>query len=224
MNDIDVFSKRGLGDIRTLKIGNVPYFVGKDVTYILGYANSRKAIIDHVNDEDKVVALIPTQGGTQQLTCVNESGLYALVLSSRLKRAQKFKQWVTSDILPTLRKTGRYYIQSAEQNDTIETKGVTQNDTLDAKGVTKSDTLDTKGVTEIIEITANSSNSGDTLLAVKDRNSRCREADKYIKILEHLDDDSKMLKPMLIALATNAAAGRELIPVNVPDFIQIDCK
>lgn len=213
MNDIDVFSKRGLGNIRTLKIGNVPYFVGRDITDILGYANSRKAIIDHVNDEDKVVAKIPTQGGTQQLTCVNESGMYALVLSSRLKRAQKFKQWITSDILPTLRKTGRYDMQSDEQNDALDEKGVVQNDTLDAKGVT-----------EIVEITANSSNSGDTLLAVKDRNSRCREADKYIKILEHLDDDSKMLKPMLIALATNAAAGRELIPVNVPDFIQIDCK
>lgn len=213
MNDIDVFSKRGLGNIRTLKIGNVPYFVGRDITDILGYANSRKAIIDHVNDEDKVVAKIPTQGGTQQLTCVNESGMYALVLSSRLKRAQKFKQWITSDILPTLRKTGRYDMQSDEQNDALDEKGVVQNDTLDAKGVT-----------EIAEITANSSNSGDTLLAVKDRNSRCREADKYIKILEHLDDDSKMLKPMLIALATNAAAGRELIPVNVPDFIQFDCK
>ena len=202
MNDIDVFSKRGLGNIRTLKIGNEPWFVGRDVTDILGYSNSRDAIMNHVNDEDKVVAKIPTQGGTQQLTCVNESGLYALVLSSRLKRAQKFKQWVISDVLPTLRKTGRY----------------------DIKGVAQNDTPDTEGVAEIVEITANSSNSGDTLLAVKDRNSRCREADKYIKILEHLDDDSKMLKPMLIALATNAAAGRELIPVNIPDFIQIDCK
>lgn len=85
-----------------------PWFVGKDVAVILGYSNPRKAIIDHVDEEDKGVTKRDTLGGTQNMTVINESGLYSLILSSKLPKAHDFKHWVTSDVLPSIRKTGMY--------------------------------------------------------------------------------------------------------------------
>ena len=84
------------------------FFVGKDVAEVLGYSNPRKALIDHVDNEDKVVTKRDTLGGTQKMTIINESGLYSLVLSSKLPQAKAFKRWVTSEVLPQIRKTGGY--------------------------------------------------------------------------------------------------------------------
>lgn len=96
-------------NVRTLVIDDEPYFVGKDVAEILGYAKSRNAISVHVDDEDKKDAPIQgTLGGVQTMTMVNESGLYSLILSSKLPTAKKFKRWVTSEVLPTIRKHGAY--------------------------------------------------------------------------------------------------------------------
>ena len=95
-------------EVRTLTINDEPYFVGKDITEILGYSNSRKALIDHVDEEDKGVTKCDTLGGKQDLTVINESGLYSLILKSKLPTAKKFKRWVTSEVLPTIRKHGMY--------------------------------------------------------------------------------------------------------------------
>ena len=107
MNELKNFSFEGR-QIRALTIEGEPYFVGKDVAEVLGYSNSRKAIADHVDSEDKGVTKCYTLGGTQQTTIINESGLYSLILSSKLPDAKKFKRWVTSEVLPTIRKHGAY--------------------------------------------------------------------------------------------------------------------
>lgn len=90
MNELQVFENKEFGKIRTVEIDNKPYFVGKDVAEILGYSNPRKAIIDHVDNEDKGVTKRDTLGGNQKLTVINESGLYSLILSSKLPQAKKF--------------------------------------------------------------------------------------------------------------------------------------
>lgn len=108
MNDLTVFKNESFGEIRTLAINGEPWFVGKDVAVALGYSNPRKALGDHVDDEDKGVTKCDTLGGKQELTTINESGLYSLVLSSKLPTAKQFKRWITSDVLPTIRKTGGY--------------------------------------------------------------------------------------------------------------------
>ena len=107
MNEIQEFYFNG-DAVRTLLRDNEPYFVGKDVAEILGYSNPRDALSKHVDSDDKGVAKCDTLGGTQQTTIINESGLYSLILSSKLPKAKKFKHWVTSEVLPTIRKHGAY--------------------------------------------------------------------------------------------------------------------
>lgn len=110
-NKIILFKHEEFGEIRTLNIDGEPWFVGKDIAEILGYAKSRNAIATHVDEEDKTPALI--QGGcstgSQTTTIINESGLYSLILSSKLPSAKKFKHWVTAEVLPSLRKHGAYF-------------------------------------------------------------------------------------------------------------------
>ena len=100
------------GELRTVEIDGEPWFVGKDVAAALGYTNSRDAIATHVEPEDKGVAKCDTLGGKQDLVIINESGLYSLILSSKLESAKRFKRWVTSEVLPTLRKTGHYEMEN----------------------------------------------------------------------------------------------------------------
>ncbi len=107
MNEIQEFYFNG-DAVRTLLRDNEPYFVGKDVAEILGYSNPRDALSKHVDSDDKGVAKCDTLGGTQQTTIINESGLYSLILSSKLPKAKEFKHWVTSEVLPTIRKHGAY--------------------------------------------------------------------------------------------------------------------
>lgn len=108
MGNLEIFKNEEFGEVRVVVIEGEPWFVGKDVAKILGYSNSRKAISDHVDDEDKGVTKCDTLGGVQDLTVINESGLYSLIISSKLPTAKKFKRWVTSEVLPTIRKTGGY--------------------------------------------------------------------------------------------------------------------
>ncbi len=108
MNDVKIFENAEFGSIRVTELNGEPWFVGKDVADALGYSNSRKAIIDHVDEEDKGVTKCDTLGGSQELTVINESGIYSLVLSSKLPTAKKFKRWVTSEVLPLIRKHGAY--------------------------------------------------------------------------------------------------------------------
>lgn len=108
MNEIQIFQNAEFGSVRTADLNGVSYFVGKDVAGILGYSNSRKALIDHVDEEDKEVTKCDTLGGKQDLIIINESGLYSLILSSKMPNAKKFKRWVTSEVLPAIRKHGLY--------------------------------------------------------------------------------------------------------------------
>lgn len=112
MNELQIFENEEFGEIRTVTINNEPWFVGKDVATALGFTNSRDAIATHVFEEDKGVEPIDTPGGKQNMTVVNESGLYALVFGSRLDSAKKFKHWVTAEVLPSLRKTGSYEMKN----------------------------------------------------------------------------------------------------------------
>ena len=125
MNELNIFENPEFGSIRTTMIDEEPWFVGKDVASALGYAEPQKAVRMHVDDEDKGVSKMDSPGGTQQMTIINESGLYCLILSSKLPSAKKFKRWVTSEVLPIIRKTGRYNIPNNE-------RGLTKDDYLRA--------------------------------------------------------------------------------------------
>lgn len=110
---LQTFQNLEFGEIRSMTINGEPWFVGKDIAAALGYSNPRKAIGDHVDEEDKGVTKCDTLGGGQNLTIINESGMYSLILSSKLEGAKRFKRWVTSEILPTIRKTGAFAMDSA---------------------------------------------------------------------------------------------------------------
>lgn len=119
MNEVQIFDNPEFGKIRTVVIDNEPWFVGKDIAQVLGYTNTRKALADHVDDEDKGVTKCDTLGGMQELTVINESGMYSLIFGSKLESAKRFKHWVTHDVLPALRKTGRYSVKQDSDIDAI---------------------------------------------------------------------------------------------------------
>lgn len=108
MNDIQVFNNPEFGEIRTIEQNGEPWFVGKDVATALGYVDTFGALKKHVDEEDKLVCQIDSAGQKRDATLINESGLYSLTMNSKLASAKKFKRWVTSEVLPTLRKTGSY--------------------------------------------------------------------------------------------------------------------
>ena len=107
-SNIQIFENPEFGKVRTIVIDTEPWFVGKDVAEILGYSQPSVAISKKVDDDDKGISKMETPGGEQNTTIVNESGLYSLILSSKLPTAKKFKHWVTSEVLPSIRKTGSY--------------------------------------------------------------------------------------------------------------------
>lgn len=119
MNEVIAFENKEFGEIRTLTIEKEPYFVGKDVAEILGYTNPQKAIRDHVDEEDKTLNESFTVNGTKGIL-INESGLYSLILSSKLPKAKNFKRWVTSEVLPSIRKNGYYSMQEDEKRTKLE--------------------------------------------------------------------------------------------------------
>ncbi|MDU5349948.1 MAG: phage antirepressor KilAC domain-containing protein [Peptostreptococcus sp.] len=126
MNEIKAFNSLEFGQIRTTSIDGEPWFVGKDIAAALGYKNISDALIKHVDIEDKGVAKCDTLGGNQEMTVINESGMYSLVLSSRLDSAKKFKRWVTNDILPSIRKHGMYATDELINNPDLLIQVATQ--------------------------------------------------------------------------------------------------
>lgn len=120
MNTLQVFKNPQFGPLRGIAIEGESWLVGKDVAERLGYVNPRKALIDHVDDEDKGVTKWNTPGGVQDVTIINESGLYALIFSSKLPAARAFKRWVTHDVLPAIRRTGRYASSDASEMSVAE--------------------------------------------------------------------------------------------------------
>lgn len=120
MNELKIFENKEFGTIRTVEVGGEPYFVGKDVAKILGYGNTRKALSDHVDNEDKDgVTIRDSIGREQKVTAINESGLYSLIISSKLPAAKKFKRWVTAEVLPSIRKHGMYATDDLLNNPDI---------------------------------------------------------------------------------------------------------
>lgn len=109
MNEITVFNNENFGDVRIVQMDDDPWFVAKDVTDILMYQNGRDALSRHVDDEDKADVVIHDGSQNRNMTIINESGLYSLVLSSKLESAKKFKRWITSEVIPQIRKTGAYH-------------------------------------------------------------------------------------------------------------------
>ena len=121
--ELQIFQSPEFGRVRTTVVDGEPWFVGKDIALALGYINTKDALSRHVDADDKGGARITTHSGEQEMTIINESGLYSLVLSSKLPTAKKFKRWVTSEVLPTIRKTGGYSMKQkaqAEQDKTRE--------------------------------------------------------------------------------------------------------
>ncbi len=108
MNHLVTFNNPEFGEVRTVDIDGEPWLVGKDVARALGYSNPRDALAKHVDDEDKGVSQIATPSGIQEMTIINESGLYSLVLGSRKPEAKAFKRWITHEVIPSIRKTGSY--------------------------------------------------------------------------------------------------------------------
>ena len=119
-NEIKIFENEEFGSVRTMEINGKPYFVGKDVADILGYQNGSRDINRHVDEDDREKVMIFDGNQNKESIIINESGLYSLILSSKLPNAKKFKRWVTSDVLPAIRKTGSYSIQSKPDSYTIE--------------------------------------------------------------------------------------------------------
>lgn len=107
-NELQVFNNPEFGQVRTLVVDNEPYFVGKDVAEILGYKDTSDAMKRHVDEEDKLSRRFTDSGQSREMYIINESGLYSLILSSKLPAAKKFKRWVTSEVLPSIRKHGAY--------------------------------------------------------------------------------------------------------------------
>lgn len=108
MGNLKIFENPRFGKVRVVPVDGEPWFVGKDVAEALGYSNPRKALSDHVDTDDKGVTKCDTLGGTQEMTIINESGLYSLALSSKLPSAREFKRWITKEVIPSIRKHGAY--------------------------------------------------------------------------------------------------------------------
>lgn len=117
MNEIKIFNNEEFGQVRTILINDEPWFVGKDVAVALGYKNPQEAIREHVEEDDKGVSEILTPGGKQKMPVINESGLYSLIFGSKLEGAKRFKHWVTSEVLPAIRKSGSYGAHSYRLKD-----------------------------------------------------------------------------------------------------------
>ena len=132
MNEVQLFNFES-HDVRSLLLNNEPWFVGKDVADVLGYKNTKDALAKHVDDDDKLGSQIATSGQNRNMTIINESGLYCLVLSSKLPSAKKFKRWVTSEVLPALRKTGQYQVKELSGSELMARALIEAQNVLAAK-------------------------------------------------------------------------------------------
>ena len=143
MNDLQIFSNPEFGQVRTVEIDGTPWLVGKDVAVALGYKNPRDAITRHVDAEDKGVVKHDTPSGEQEMLIINESGLYSLILSSKMPKAKAFKRWVTSEVLPAIRKNGAYESFQAQQHiEQLEATNTRLNAAIQAVGTAKQQLAD----------------------------------------------------------------------------------
>lgn len=117
-NNLKIFSSNEFGELKIIMNDNEPWFIGNEVAELLGYENVRNAVPKHVDEEDKLRTRIEYAGQNREMTIINESGLYSLILSSKLPTAKKFKRWVTSEVLPSIRKTGSYTAKPLDESKT----------------------------------------------------------------------------------------------------------
>lgn len=149
MNELQIFNSPEFGDIRTVAVDGEPWFVGKDVAKALGYSDTDQALRKHVDNEDKLTRQFDGSGQSRSMTIINESGVYSLIFSSKLPGAKKFKRWVTSEVLPAIRKQGAYLTpEAAEKLEKL------------AAGV--------QNLTERVEALENQSGRSGRLLALED--------------------------------------------------------
>ena len=146
--NIEIFTSEIFGEIRTCLVNNQIMFVGKDVATALGYAKPQNALATHVDKEDKSTAPIQGTAYETRVTLINESGLYALILSSKLPQAKAFKRWVTSEVLPSIRKTGRYELP--QQIPALAMLNAEAEDTLTATQVAKTFNMTTQDFNAIL--------------------------------------------------------------------------
>ncbi|MGN8659582.1 phage antirepressor [Catenibacterium mitsuokai] len=132
MNEVQLFNFEN-HEVRSLLLNNEPWFVGKDVAEVLGYERADNAIRNHIDKEDKLMHQISASGQNRNMTIINESGLYSLVLSSKLPSAKKFKRWVTSEVLPALRKTGQYQVKELSGSELMARALIEAQNVLAAK-------------------------------------------------------------------------------------------
>lgn len=132
MNEVQLFNFEN-HEVRSLLINDEPYFVGKDVADVLGYADTNQAIRKHVDNEDRLTRRFDGTGQSRDMTIINESGLYSLILSSKLPSAKKFKRWVTSEVLPALRKTGQYQVKELSGSELMAKALIEAQNVLAAK-------------------------------------------------------------------------------------------
>ena len=189
-NGLIIFQNEEFGQVRSVTVNGEPWFVGKDVATILGYSNPRDALARHTDDEDKnTVVIHDGTSGNPNVVIINESGLYSLILSSKLPDAKKFKRWVTSEILPALRKTGTYSMQNMTVSDQIK---------LLAEGYSEVETRleEIQGVTQ-------------------DLNSRVEHIEKTLDVLESNNNAGKLLnlKRAVVAKSYELTAGNGVYEV-----------
>lgn len=133
MNDLKIFESAEFGKVRTATIDGEPWFVGKDVAAALGYADTFGALKKHVASEDKLVCQIDSAGQKRDATVINESGLYALIFGSKLESAKRFKHWVTSEVLPAIRKTGSYQMKAPQGKELLALAVLEAQKTIEAQ-------------------------------------------------------------------------------------------
>lgn len=143
MNDLTTFSNPEFGQVRTVEINGTPWLVGKDVAIALGYKEPTKAVRDKVDPEDRGMSKMDTPSGEQEMLIINESGLYSLILSSKMPKAKAFKRWVTSEVLPAIRKTGAYESFQAQQHiEQLEATNTRLNAAIQAVSSAKAELAD----------------------------------------------------------------------------------
>ena len=184
LSQISVFENSEFGEIRSLIIDNEPWFVGKDVAYALGYKDTSDALKKHIDEDDKLGRQIADSGQNRMTYLINESGLYSLILSSKLPKAKEFKRWVTSEVLPSIRKTGSYQIvpQTAIINPVEEKRVGLERakylgmvaDRYEGKSTTYRQILDAYAVKEIV---------GDFVLPLPEATRKSYSAGEIGKIL-----------------------------------------
>lgn len=133
MNEVKIFNSKEFGDVRTVTINGEPWFVGRDVAGALGYAKPENAVKAHVDDEDKSTTPIQGSAYETRVIIINESGLYALIFGSKLDSAQRFKHWVTSEVLPAIRRTGGYQMQAPQGKELLALAVLEAQKTIEAQ-------------------------------------------------------------------------------------------